>query len=137
MATKPKPAMGEQARAALRLVVGGAEPAAAEAAPALPPAAAEPRPAAADQGGGDGGGERLPIGVSAAAAPGWRRIVRELERERQRAELDSLKARNGELEAENAWLRGQLEAARESGRAEERARTARTMGGRLPSILES
>ena len=129
---KPKPAMGEQARTALRLVVGGGPAAAGAlpaAAPALEPNRPEPAPAA-------DGGERLPIGVSAAAAPGWRRIVRELERARQRAELDTLRARNGELEAENAWLRGRLEAAHESGRAAERARTARTMGGRLPSILE-
>ena len=31
----------------------------------------------------------------------------------------------GELKAENAWLRGQLAAAREAGRRDERARTAR------------
>ena len=68
MAKKPKPAMGEQAHKALRLVVGGGGPAATGAlpAPVLEPNRPEPAPAAADQ----DGGERLPIGVS--AAPAWR-----------------------------------------------------------------
>lgn len=133
MAKNPKPAMGEQAHKALRLVVGGGGWLAVTGALPAPAPALERNsgPAPADK----GGGEWLP-GGSVAAVPGWRRIVRELERERQRAELDALRERNGEREAENAWLRGQSEAARESGRAEERARTARTMNGRLPSILE-
>ena len=53
-------------------------------------------------------------------------IVRELER---------LRERNRELEHANRRLAAAVEAARADGERTERARTARTMGGRLPSIL--
>lgn len=58
-----KQAMGPQARAALRLVVGGPDPATAA---ALAPEPERPRPAPAPP---DDDVERLP-GVSAAAVPG-------------------------------------------------------------------
>ena len=106
-------AMGPQVATVLKLVVSG------DGVPATIPATIPARTAAAPP-------ARRDPGAAAAVA-------------RQRAfaarEFARLEARVGELEAENAWLRGQLQAAREAGRRDERARTARTHGGRLPSIL--
>ena len=53
----------------------------------------------------------------------------------QAAEVERLRARVAELEVEVEHLRRQIDAAREAGQRDERAVTARTMGGRLPSIL--
>ena len=111
-------AMGPQAAAALRLVVSG------DGAPATfpgAPAAGAPREVLAE--------------APAARRDPWAAAAVARQRAFAARELARLQGRVGELEAENAWLRGQLDAAREAGRRDERARTARTHGGRLPSIL--
>lgn len=102
-------AMGPQAAAALRLVASGG-------APVTDFPARRPAPAPA---------RRDPWLAAALARTRYHAM----------AEVRRLRERVRELDAENAWLRGQLDAAREAGRRDERARTARTHGGRLPSIL--
>lgn len=101
-------AMGPQA-AALRLVVSGA--------PAADFPARRPAPAPARR--------RDPWLAAALARTRYHAM----------AEVRRLRERVRELEAEVAWRRRQLDAAHEAGRRDERARTARTHGGRLTSIL--
>ena len=123
----PRRALGEQGRAALRLV---------EAAPPLPGSSSRPTssgPAAAPAPGP--AAERLPIGVSALPAAAWREIVEARARAEVMRELERLRERNRELEHANRRLAAAVEAARADGERAERERTARTMGGRLPSIL--
>ena len=64
--------------------------------------------------------------VNLSTESGQPQTVRELERLRQRV---------GELEHANRRLERAVAAARADGERAERERSARTMGGRLPSIL--
>ena len=107
-------AMGPQAATALRLVVDPSVPVIRRLDDGLP-ADWEPL-----------GSVRPSVHAQAAVA-----------RQRQAAavEVVELRDRVRELKVEVAHLSRQLEEAREQGRREERAVTARTMGGRIPSIL--
>ena len=103
-------AMGPQAATALRLVVD----------PAVPVIPARPIRRVADGLPADW----EPLGMTDAARMALRA-----------QEADSLRERVAELQIEVAHLSRQLEVEREQGRREERAVKARTMGGRVLSIL--
>lgn len=123
MTAARRPALGPQARRALR----SAPSAAIRLVPTPddPPAVARPREP----------GPALPLGVPAIAAA-------HLEAAREAARVHDLERENAELRAHVADLEHELrraqrdlDAAREAGARDERARQAKTHGGRLPSIL--
>ena len=129
-------AMGPQAVTALRLAASGGVPVTIPAAVPAPAPARRRDPWLAASGG-------VPVTIPAAVpapAPARRRdpwLAAAVARQRRFAarELARLQERVGELEHALRRARADLALAREAGQREARAGIARTMGGRLPSIL--
>ena len=76
-----------------------------------------------------------PAPVARTAGAPWAGIGVARARAGVARELERLRQRNLELEHANRRLERAVAAARAAGERAERERTARTMGGRLPSIL--
>ena len=79
--------------------------------------------------------DSTPLGVPAIAAVRLASDRAAERRDAERADLAALRERVTDLEAEVAHLHRQIERAREAGRREEHAVTARTMGGKVLSIF--